>query len=108
MPSRQALQVQEKRELENKEESTIPARAFLPTADIYESQDDLTVVLEMPGVDRSGVTVAVQDDVLRVEGQIDLSKYQGLVPLIPSTTSAIMEGASVSQARSIRARLKPK
>jgi HSP20 family protein len=81
MPSRPALQVQEKRELENKEESTVPARVFVPTADIYESEEDLTVVLEMPGVDRSGVTVAVQDEVLRVEGQIDLSKYQGLVPL---------------------------
>jgi hypothetical protein len=35
MASRQELQVQQKREVEKKEEATIPARVFLPTADIY-------------------------------------------------------------------------
>ena len=49
MPTRQELQVQQKRELEKKEESMIPARVFLPTADIYETNDALNVVLEMPG-----------------------------------------------------------
>src|ERR1700730_9124261 len=47
MPTKQELQVQQKRELENKEESTIPARVFLPTADIYETNDALNVVLEV-------------------------------------------------------------
>jgi HSP20 family protein len=81
MASRQDLQVQQKRELENKEEATIPVRVFVPTADIYESQDALNVILEMPGVDKNGVSIGVQDDVLKVEGQLDLSKYQGLLPL---------------------------
>ena len=35
MASKQELQVQQKRELETKEEATIPARTFLPTADIF-------------------------------------------------------------------------
>ena len=48
MATRQELQVQQKRELENKEESTIPTRVFLPTADIYETSDALNVVIEMP------------------------------------------------------------
>jgi HSP20 family molecular chaperone IbpA len=52
MPTRQELQVPQKRALENKEELTIPARVFLPTADIYENNDALNVVLEMPGVDK--------------------------------------------------------
>jgi HSP20 family protein len=81
MPTRQELQVQQKRALENKEESTIPARVFLPTADIYESNDALNVVLEMPGVDKSSVDIRVEDDVLKIEGRLDFSKYQGLQPL---------------------------
>ena len=36
MASRQELQVQKKRELEGKEETTMPARVFLPSADIYD------------------------------------------------------------------------
>jgi HSP20 family protein len=60
---------------------TIPARVFLPTADIYESNDALNVVLEMPGVDKSSVDIRVEDDVLKIEGRLDFSKYQGLQPL---------------------------
>ena len=80
MPTRQELQVQQKRELEE-EESTIPARVFLPTADIYETNDALNVVLEMPGVDKNSVDIRVEDGVLKIEGRLDFSKYQGLQPL---------------------------
>jgi HSP20 family protein len=77
----QELQVQKKRELDKKEEATAPGRVYLPTADIYESQDVLTVILEMPGVEKGNVEVRVEDGVLHVEGRLDLSKYQGLQPL---------------------------
>jgi HSP20 family molecular chaperone IbpA len=81
MASRQELQVQRKRELERKDETTIPARIFMPTADIYETPDALTVVLEMPGVERSNVDVRVEEGVLKVEGRLDLAKYRELQPL---------------------------
>jgi HSP20 family molecular chaperone IbpA len=81
MASKQELQIQQKRELEKKEESTIPARVFLPTADIYETEDALSVILEMPGVQKGNVEVSVEDGVLKVEGRLDFSKYQGLQPL---------------------------
>jgi HSP20 family protein len=75
------LQVQQKRELEKKEETTIPARMFLPMTDIYEASDALTVVLEMPGVEKKNVEVSVEDGALNVQGRLDLTQYQGLTPL---------------------------
>jgi HSP20 family protein len=81
MDARQELPVQKKRELETREETTIPARVFVPAADIFESKDALMVVLEMPGVDKSNVDVRVEEGVLSVRGQLDLSKYHGLQPL---------------------------
>ena len=81
MASRHELQVQHKRELDKKEETTIPARVFLPTADIYESTDALNVVLEMPGVEKNSVEVRVEDGVLKIDGRLDFSKYQDLQPL---------------------------
>jgi HSP20 family protein len=81
MDTRQELSVQKKREYETREETTIPARVFLPTTDIFESTDALTVILEMPGVEKSNVDVRVEDGVLSVQGRLDLSKYQGLQPL---------------------------
>ena len=79
--SPQELQVQKKRELEGKEESTIPARTFVPTADIYEDRDSLKVILEMPGVGKGDVDVRVEEGILFVEGRLDLTKYRGLQPL---------------------------
>ena len=81
MATRQELQVQQKRELDKKEEGTLPARVFLPTADIYETDDALNVVLEMPGVEKNSVDIRVEDGILKIEGRLDFSKYQGLQPL---------------------------
>jgi len=81
MAAAQELQVRKKRELENKEETTIPARIFVPPADIFEGENDLTVVLEMPGVEKANVDIRVEDGVLNVQGRLDLTKYQGLQPL---------------------------
>jgi HSP20 family protein len=81
MASAQELQVQKKREVEKKEETTIPARVFLPNADIYETPNELKVVLEMPGIEKNNVEINIEDDVLRVESRLDLSKYAGLQPL---------------------------
>ena len=46
MASKQELQIQQKREVEKREEATVPSRVFLPTTDIYEIQDALNVVME--------------------------------------------------------------
>lgn len=81
MASKQELQVQQKRQVEDRDEATIPARVFLPNTDIYETEDALTVVMEMPGVEKSNVEVGVEDGVLKVYGRIDFSKYEGLQPV---------------------------
>lgn len=81
MADKQELQVQQKREVEKEQEATTPMRAFLPNADIFETEDALTVVLEMPGVDRNNVGISVDSDVLTVEGKINFDKYEGLEPV---------------------------
>ena len=81
MAAGQELQVQEKRELQKKEESTVPARTFVPTTDIYESDQALTLVMEMPGVDKSNIDVGVENDVLTIAGRVDFVKYEKLQPV---------------------------
>ena len=76
----QELAVREKKELSG-EEKTIPGRFFVPSTDAYETEDGLTLVMEMPGVVRDGLDVSLEDGVLRVEGRLDFSKYQGLEPV---------------------------
>lgn len=79
--SPQELQVQQKRELEKKQESTAPARFFVPTTDIFETEESLSLVVEMPGVDKSKVDVSVEDGVLTIQGQLDFTKYEGMQPV---------------------------
>ena len=81
MTPSQELAVREKRELVGRDEKTVPGRFYVPYADIYETDEALTVLMEMPGVAREGVSVALEDDVLRVEGRIDFSKYEGMEPV---------------------------
>jgi len=81
MAAQQEMQVQNKQEANQREESTIHGRAFLPLTDIYETEEALTLVMEMPGVEKRGIDVSLQDDVLRVQGRIDFSKYEGLRPV---------------------------
>ena len=77
----QELAVREKREVAAKEERTVPGRFYVPTTDVYETEDALTVVMEVPGVGREDVAVELKDDVLRVEGRIDFAKYGGMEPV---------------------------
>jgi HSP20 family molecular chaperone IbpA len=81
MAGLQELQVQQKREVEKAQEATRPTRAFLPTTDIFETEDSLTMVLEMPGVVRDNIEVSVENGVLTVEGKINFDKYEGLQPV---------------------------
>jgi HSP20 family protein len=81
MARSQELEVQEKKELVSKEEKTVPARYYVPNTDIYETEDALTVVMEVPGVEKKDIDVHLENDVLRVEGRIDFGKYEGFEPL---------------------------
>ena len=75
------MAVREKKELVAKEEKTVPGRYFVPYADICETEEALTVVLEMPGVEKKDLDVNVEKDVLRVDGRIDFSKYKDMEPV---------------------------
>ena len=37
--------------------------------------------MEMPGVEKKNLDVALEHDVLRVDGRIDFSKYDGMEPV---------------------------
>jgi HSP20 family molecular chaperone IbpA len=81
MASAQELAVREKKELVTKEEKTVPGRYYVPYADIYDTDNALCVVMEMPGVEKKDLNVALENAVLRVDGQINFSKYEGMEPV---------------------------
>ena len=81
MAEGQSLEVQDKKELVSKEEKTTPVRYYVPATDIYETDETLTVFMEVPGVERKDIDINLENDVVRVEGRINPSKYDGFEPL---------------------------
>jgi HSP20 family molecular chaperone IbpA len=77
----QSLEVQQKKELVAKGEKTVPTRYYVPSTDIYETDDALKVVMEVPGVDRKNIDIKLEDDELRIDARIDFANYEGMEPL---------------------------
>src|ERR1700756_3774970 len=81
MSGSQERAVREKQELAQQEEKTIPGRYYVPAADIFETEEALTLMLEMPGVGKDNVDIQIENDVLRVEGKINYSAYKEIEPV---------------------------
>lgn len=43
---------------------------FTPAVDIYESENELTLVVDMPGVSGESVDIELKDDILSIEGKL--------------------------------------
>ena len=74
------LQVQdtEKREVaETDTERTRDRLAFVPRADIYETDDEIVVVADVPGVDEKSVDITLENNVLTIDGNVELEPPEG-------------------------------
>jgi HSP20 family protein len=80
MDASQELSVQEKKETPGQERPS-PGRYFIPSTDAYETEEGLTLVMEMPGVRRENLEVTLEEGVLKVEGRLDFSGYDVLEPV---------------------------
>ena len=75
------LQIQEKKEVQIKSEPTVPGKMYLPTTDIVETEKELLIYMDMPGVSRDKLRIRLEKDVIGVNGEIDSSPYANLEPL---------------------------
>jgi len=72
------VQETEKQELETSgAERTRSRRAFVPRADIYETNDAIVVVADMPGVTPESVDITLEQDVLTINGFVDEARPEG-------------------------------
>ena len=81
MATQQEIEVQQKKAVAAAEEATRSARYYVPPTDIHESDEALSIAMEVPGVAKDGVEVTLERDVLKVIGQVDFSNYGGLGPI---------------------------
>lgn len=66
-----SLQAKEKAEVSTTVEHTKPGVVFLPAVDIFETENGITVLADMPGVKAGDLTVDLRDSVLTLDGQVN-------------------------------------
>ena len=59
-------------------------------------------MVELPGVDKSNVDIAVKDRVLTIDGRIDFQKYAGMQPVYTEYNIGHYRRSFLLPARSIR------
>lgn len=80
MTEEATLQVQEteKQELEQGEaERTRTGVVFVPRTDIYETEDAVHVVCDMPGVSESHIDIMIEKNVLMINGYVEPEQLEG-------------------------------
>jgi len=70
MAETKELQVKEKQELATAAEQTRPGLVFTPAVDIFESDREITVMADMPGVSAEDVAIDLKENVLTISGEV--------------------------------------
>jgi HSP20 family protein len=60
-----------KEELNTPQERTRDCRCFIPNTDIYETNDDIHVVTDIPGADEKNVEVTLEKNILTITARVE-------------------------------------
>lgn len=63
-----ALQVKEKAQVATPAEQTRPGLVFTPAVDIFETEKEITLLADMPGVDAGDLNIDLRENVLTLDG----------------------------------------
>ncbi len=70
-----SIQEVEKQEVETTgdAEPTRDVKIYVPRVDIYETDEDVFVVADVPGVDKNSMSITLEKNILTLEGQVEIS-----------------------------------
>lgn len=61
----------------NEAEQTRSGRVFTPRADIYETQEQLLILADMPGVKQEGIDITLEQNILTIYGRVERPSFEG-------------------------------
>jgi len=64
------LKVREKQEVTSPAEQTTPGLVFTPAVDIFETENEITMLADMPGVKADDLTIDLRDNTLTLSADI--------------------------------------
>lgn len=69
-----ALQAKEKAEVATSTEQTRPGPIFTPAVDIFETDKEITLLADMPGVKADNLNIDLDESVLTLDGEVQPSE----------------------------------
>jgi len=67
---RKALQAKEKAEVTSQAEQTRPGVVFTPAVDIFETDKEITLLADMPGVTSKALNIDLHENMLTLDGDV--------------------------------------
>jgi HSP20 family protein len=64
------IQVKPKQEVTSQTEQTRPGLVFTPNVDIFETDIEITLLADMPGVTADNLTIDLRDNILTLTGEV--------------------------------------
>ena len=77
----QELKIQEKKAVQPDGETTKPDTYFAPHVDIFETEQEVVVLADVPGVAPEGIDLALEENILTIQAQRSPVQYLGRVIL---------------------------
>lgn len=74
-PESREIQPKEKQELSTPAEQTKPGPVFTPAVDIFETDNEITLLADLPGVKSDDLNIDLRDSVLTLTG--DVTPWEG-------------------------------
>jgi HSP20 family molecular chaperone IbpA len=78
----QALQAKEKAEVTTPAEQTKPGAVFTPAVDIFETDKEITLLADMPGVKADSLNIDLHESMLSLDGDVKSPEGAGEVDVI--------------------------
>lgn len=76
------LKIRKKQEVDSSIEQTRPGLVFTPEVDILETENDIILLADMPGVKTENLTIDLRDNVLTLSGYSDDEENKDAIVLI--------------------------
>ena len=77
-----ALKAKEKKVVSTPAERTRPGPIFTPAVDIFETDQEITLVADIPGVKADSLDIDLRDNVLTLAGEVETPEDQGEVDVL--------------------------
>jgi len=61
----------------NGSERTRETRCFVPRADIYETENEISVIVDLPGVDKNSLEISLEKNILKINGYVSQEDPEG-------------------------------